>query len=79
MSEAESIAFEALLERARELTEAGTSWHYHFFPPECQYNDGLLYKIVVEDEEGGESIEAAFSTRPMDELAELDDLQFGRG
>lgn len=78
MSEAESAGFEVLLDRAKELQEAGTSWHFHFFPPECQYNEGLLYKIVLEDEEAGESTEALFSTRPIDELAQLDDLFYGR-
>lgn len=78
MSEVQPVSYEVLLARAEELNEAGTSWHYHFFPPECEFNDGLLYKIVLEDEEAGESIDAVFSTRPLDEIAELDDLLYRR-
>jgi hypothetical protein len=69
-----------IIGKARQLGRQGRKWHFHMLGLRCKFNRLRgKFCIVLEDEESGETLYAAFEEKPLKEARELADLMYGRG
>lgn len=64
-----------ILSRAKELNEAGQSWHHHMLFPGCRFNKhNDKFAIIFEDKEAGEIIESVSEDEPKGDLRYIETL-----
>lgn len=74
------ISFEALVDKAMELKQAGINWHFHMIGPACIFSRLKdQYEIIIEIESTGEEFSACFSEKPVSETRQMAELAYGPG
>lgn len=74
-----SAAIRPVLDRAKELSARGMSWHHHMFCPGCIYSQQPeKWVIAFEDPEADGVTEIAYETDPQGDLRKLELLFFGQ-
>jgi len=64
-----------ILEKAKQLNDAGKSWHHHMLFPDCRFNKHQdKWTIIFEDKEAGEIIESVSDDEPKGDLQHIETL-----
>lgn len=64
-----------ILDRAKQLNEAGKAWHHHMFFPSCTLNQHKpKYALVLEDPENGELLTSLSDDEPTNDLKQIESL-----
>ncbi|MDD2822765.1 MAG: hypothetical protein PHQ59_01665 [Candidatus Daviesbacteria bacterium] len=70
------VDYNTLLEKAKEFTRKGISWHHHYLPPECILIDVDKHIIILECE--NQKWQTNFEEKPMEQLEQLENIFFKR-
>jgi len=73
-----NIDISTLLETAESFSKDGVNWHHHFMTPKCAMNTSGKFRIILENEDDGNSVYSDFKERPMADLENLENLFFKR-
>jgi hypothetical protein len=72
------ISFEALVNKAKKLKQAGIKWHFHMIGPACIFSRSKeQYEIIVETETAAEVFSSYFSEKPISQTRQMAELAYG--
>lgn len=70
-----SLLIQEILKRAKQLNDAGKSWHHHMLFPGCTFNKNQgKWTIIFEDKETGKVIESVSNDEPKKDLQYIEKL-----
>ena len=66
-----------IIQRAKDLNKKNMLWHHHILFPDCIFNKhSKKWKIVFEDKEKYQVLEALYDKKPLEDLRELEILYY---
>ena len=72
------ISFEALVNKAMKLKQAGIKWHFHMLGPACIFSRSKeQYEIMVENETTADVFSSYFSEKPISQTRQMAELAYG--
>jgi len=72
----DQVNIDELIRKAKHLKNNSKSWHHHFLTPDCCFNSGKKFRIILGDEEKGNACYRDFESKPLNQLKKLERLFF---
>jgi hypothetical protein len=69
-----NVTMDEIIRLARYFNSFGTSWHFHFLTPKCQFNSEKSFQVILENEETMESFIFKTDNKPVKSLEILEKL-----
>ena len=65
---------DSLLKQAEMYNKEGVKWHHHFLTPKCSFNQSDNFRLLIENEDTGETFYTESLEKPTEQLKHLDNL-----